>query len=136
MRRRILGLCSTLAFLFVGYGIAWFSDPFEIEFIAGKPDALKRAFLAFVLASIFTLGVLFLVVWPQTLLASWMVKRFRFHHLFPFVLFFGISSILVCCVVLLTCCSRQFLAYSIGTTYLLASCCILWRISFSHEPVA
>jgi hypothetical protein len=87
MRHHILGLGSTLSFLFVGYAAAWLSDPYEIEFIASKPDAVKRAFLALALASMFTLGVLFLVVWPQTLLASWIVRRFHFHSFFPFVLF-------------------------------------------------
>ena len=96
MRHRILGFCSTLAFLFVGYAAAWLSDPNEISFVAGKPDAMRRALEALALASIFTFGVLFLVVWPQTLLAGWLVRRFRVARVIPFALFFGISSIAVC----------------------------------------
>ena len=136
MHHRILGLSSTLAFLFVGYAAAWLSDPFEISFIAGKPDALKRAFLALALSLIFTFGVLFLLVWPQTLLAGWLVRRFRIHRLFPFLLFFAISSFAVCVLVFSTCSSQQFLAYLVGTGYLLISCSILWLISFRYEPVA
>jgi hypothetical protein len=136
MRHRILGLSCTLAFLFVGYAAAWLSDPNEISFVAGKPDAAIRVFEALALASIFALSVLFILVWPQTLLASWMVRRFRFHRLFPYAFFFGISSIAVCVVVFLTCYSEQFSAYLVGTGYLLVSCSILWWISFRHKPVA
>jgi hypothetical protein len=136
MRHRILGLGSTLAFLFVGYAAGWLSDPNEIDFVAGRPDALKRALEALTIASSFVFGVLFLVVWPQTLLASWMVRRFHFRRFFPFALFFGISSAAVCVLDFTVIDLHRLLAYSVGTAYLLVSCSILWWISYTHEPAA
>ena len=136
MHHRILGLSSTLAFLFVGYAAAWLSDPFEISFIADKPDALKRVFLAMALALIFTFGVLILVVWPQTLLAGWLVRRFRVARVIPFMLFFCISSIAACILDFTVFDNERLIAYLVGTGYLLVSCSILWWISFRHEPVA
>ena len=133
MRRRILGLSSTLAFLFVGYAACWLSDPNEIRFVAGKPDALKRTIEALALASVFAIGVLFLVVWPQTLLASWLVRRFHFPNFFPYALFFGVSSAVVCAFAFAVFDLHRLLASSVGTAYLLLSCSILWRLSFRNE---
>jgi hypothetical protein len=88
------------------------------------------------MASIFNFGVLFLIVWPQTLLASWIVRRFHFHSLFPFVFFLVISSAIVCIIDFAVIDLHRLLVYSVGTAYLLVSCSILWRISFRHEPAA
>jgi hypothetical protein len=136
MHHRILGLSSTLAFLFVGYAVAWFSDPFSVSFVVGKPDAVKHAIEALMMASIFTFGVLFLLVWPQTLFVSWTMRRFRFHRTFPFAFFFGVSSIVVGILDFWAGDKNLLIAYLIGTGYLLVSCSILWLISFRHEPVA
>jgi hypothetical protein len=136
MRRYILGLGSTLAFLFVGYAVGWLSDPNEIDFVVGKPDALKHAFEALTIASIFVISVLFLIVWPQALLARWILRRFHFRRFFPLALFFGISSAFVCIFDFTFIYLHRFLAYLIGTAYLVVSCSILWSISFRYEPVA
>ena len=136
MRNRILGFFSTLAFLFAGYAVAWLVDRHGVGSITSRPDSFVFALQVFALALIFTVSVLFVIVWPQTLLAGWLVRRFHIHRLFPFLLFFGISSIAVCILVFSTCSSKQFLAYLVGTGYLLVSCSILWWISFRHEPVA
>lgn len=130
MHHRILGFSSTLAFLFVGYAVAWLVDRHGIGSITSRPDSFMFALQVLSLALIFTLSVLFIIVWPQTLLAGWLVKRFRTHRLFPFLLFFGISSIAVCILLFSTCCGERLLAYLAGTGYLLISCSILWWTSF------
>jgi hypothetical protein len=135
MRHPILGLGCTLAFLFVGYAAGWFSDSNEIEFLAmGDPGAAKRAFEALTLASYFALGVLFFVVWPQALLASWLVRRFRLHRFFPLAFFFGVCSILVGILDFVLVDSHRLTAILAGTAYLFVSCFILWWISFRHKP--
>jgi hypothetical protein len=136
MHHRILGLGSTLGFLFATYAAGWLCDANEVGFVAGKPDALKHAFEALLMASIFSFGVLFFLVWPQTLLASWMVRRFHFRRFFPFSLFFGISSTVLCVLDFSFFDLHRLLAYLVGTAYLLVCCSILWWISFRHEPVA
>ena len=137
MHHRILGLSSTLAFLFVAYAVAWFSDPSEISFVAGKPDSVKRAFEALALASIFTLSVLFIIVWPQTLLASWIVRRFRAPRFVPFALFLVVSNIIVWAFIFMEgLYGDWFLRYLMFVAYFFVPCLILWRISFRHEPVA
>jgi hypothetical protein len=133
MRHRILGLGSTLAFLFIVYAVLWLFDPNEISYVAGKPDSVERIFKALTLALIFTSSVLFILVWPQTLLACWIVKRFQVHHLLPFALFFVLSSIVVCIIVFLACSSERFLPYLAGMSYLFVACSILWRISFGAD---
>ena len=136
MHHRILGLGSTLAFLFVGYAAGWLSDPNEISFVADKPNTVELIFRALVVASVFTLSVLFILVWPQTLLASWIVRRFEAHRLVPFGLFFGISSVAVCIVDFTIFDNERLIAYLVCTGYLLVACSILWLISFRRRPVA
>jgi hypothetical protein len=133
MHRPISGFCCTLAFLFAGYAGAWFSDPNEIRFLARNPDAAGLAFEALTLAFFFSVTVLLFVVWPQTLLANWLVRRFRFHRFFPIPFFFGICSIVVCVLDFTAVDHHRLLAYLIGTAYLFASCFILWWISFRQS---
>jgi hypothetical protein len=130
MRHPISGICFTLAFLFLGYAGAWFSDPNEIRFLARNPDAAGLALEALTLAFFFSVAVLLFIVWPQTLIASWLVRRFRFHRFFPFPFFFGICSTIVCILDFAVVDNHRLLAYFIGTAYLFASCFILWWISF------
>jgi hypothetical protein len=135
MHHRILGLSSTLAFLFASYAVAWLSDN-DVSVVFSKPDAMKLNLEALLIASIFTFGVLFLIVWPQTLLASWIVRRFHPPRFFPFALFFVISSIVVGVFIFLDClCGHWILKWLLLASYLFVPCSILWWISFRHRRV-
>jgi hypothetical protein len=136
MRHRILGFFSTLAFLFAGCAVAWLIDRHGVGSITSRPDSFVFALQVLALALIFTLSVLFVIVWPQTLIAGWLVRRFRVHRLFPFLLFFSISSLAVCILDFMLFDKDRLTAYLAGTAYLLVSCSILWLISFRYEPVA
>jgi hypothetical protein len=136
MRNRILGFFSTLAFLFAGYAVAWLVDRHGVGSITSRPDSFVFALQVLALASIFTVSILFVIVWPQTLLAGWLVRRFRVNRVFPFLLFFAISSIAVCILDFTVIDDERLIAYLVGTSYLFVSCSILWLISFRYEPVA
>jgi len=137
MRNPILGLSCTLVFLFAGYAVCWFSDTNEIDFLAaGNPGTTRRAFEALTLGSYFAFGILFFVVWPQTLLANLLVRRFRYHQFFPLAFFFGVCSILVCILDFTVVGSHRLTTYLVGTGYLFISCFILWWISFRYRPAA
>ncbi len=99
-------------------------------------NSILFALQVLTLALIFTVSILFVIVWPQTLLAGWLVRRFRVHRLFPFLLFFTISSIAVCILDFTVFDNERLIAYLLGTGYLLVSCSILWLISLRYEPVA
>ena len=135
MQKRIQGFTCTLEVLFVGYVIAGLFDPNGIRSIAGKPDSVVLILEALALALIFTLGVLFVIVWPQTLLASWVVRRFRVPRFLPFALFFALSSIIVGIFMFLNNRDDWLLKYLMLSVYLFVPCSILWGISFRHEPV-
>lgn len=130
MRNPILGFCSALAFLFVGYAGAWFGNPNEIRFLADNPDPVGHAFESLTLAAVFAAAIMVFIVWPQTSLASWLLRRFRFHRFFPFPFFFVNCSIVVCILDLVAVNSHRLIAYWIGTGYLFVSCLIFWWISF------
>src|SRR5437879_5930398 len=133
MHRRILGFSCTLAVLFFGYSIGWLIDRHGLISIASRPDSLLFALQVLALALIFTSSVLFVVVWPQTMLASWVVRRFHVHRFFPFVIFFGMSSIVVCLLIFFTSGSERLLKYLLGTAYLVVPCSVLWGISFRQQ---
>ncbi|HEV2453000.1 MAG TPA: hypothetical protein VGY98_01985 [Verrucomicrobiae bacterium] len=134
MRNRVLGLVCTLTFLFVGYAVAWFSDPNEIAYLASNPDAAQHIFEALEVACVFALCVLFLIVWPQAWVANWLVERFRFRRFFLLAFFFGMSSLVVCVLDFAAVDNHRLIAWLVGTFYLLASCFILWWISFRRKP--
>jgi len=136
MHKLIKGFTCTLAVLFIGYVIAELFDPNGIRSIAGKPDGLMLILEALALALIFTLSVLFVIVLPQTLLASWMVRRFYVPRFLPFALFFILSSIIVGVFIFLNNRDNWFLKYLMLIVYLFVSCSTLWRISFRHELAA
>ncbi|HEX3627543.1 MAG TPA: hypothetical protein VH280_19220 [Verrucomicrobiae bacterium] len=132
MRNPILGFSSALAFLFVGYAGAWFGNPDEIQFLSRTPDAFGHAFEALILAAFFAAAIMVIIVWPQTSLASWLVRRFRLHRFFPFPFFFVICSIVVCILDFTVIRNHRLIMYLIGTSYLFVSCLIFWWISFRH----
>jgi hypothetical protein len=134
MRHPILGFGCALAFLFLGYAAAWFSDPNELEAIARNPGAVGLAFEALVLAFFFAVAVLLFVVWPQALLASWLLRRFRLHRALAFVFFFVVCSVIVCMIDFTVVDRHKWIAYFVGTGYLFIPCSILWWISFRHKP--
>jgi hypothetical protein len=136
MHRRILGFSCALAVLFVGYAIGWLIDRHGISSITSRPDSFVFALQVLTLALIFKLSVLFIVVWPQTMLANWIVRRFRVRRFFLLAFFFGVSSIAACLLIFLNNHDDWFLKYLLLVAYLLAPCSILWRISFRYEPVA
>jgi len=136
MQKRIRGFTCTLAVLFVGYVITGLFDPNGIRSIAGKPNGLVLIFEALALALVFTLGVLFVIVWPQTLLASWVVRHFRVPRFLPFAVFFTLSSIIVGIFIFLNNRDDWLLKYLMLIVYLFVPCSTLWWISFRHEPVA
>src|SRR5579859_3932135 len=84
MRHRILGFSCTLIVLFIGYVVAWLIDRHGVGSITSRPDSFAFALQVLALASLFTLSVLFVVVWPQTLLAGWVVRRFHVPRFLPF----------------------------------------------------
>lgn len=130
MRHPIAGFCCTVAFLFLGYAGAWFSNPDEIQFLARNPGAAGLAIETLALAAFFALGISIFIVLPQALFANWLVRRFRFHRFFPLPFFFLICSIIVGILDFAVVNNHRLIAYSIGTAYLFASCFILWWISF------
>ena len=133
MQKRIQGFTVTFALLFVGYAVAGLIDPNGIRKIAHKPD-WPLVFEALVLALTFALVVLFVIVWPQTLLASWVVRHFRVSRLLPFALFFALSSMLVGIFIFLNNRDDWLSKYLLLTAYLFVPCSTLWWISFRHEP--
>jgi hypothetical protein len=133
MQKRIRGFTCTLTVLFVGYVIAGSFDPNGIRSIAGKPDGLVLILEALALALVLALGVLFVIVWPQTLLASWVVRRFRVPRFLPFALFFTLSSIIVSVFIILNNRDDWLLKYLMLIVYLVVPCAALWRISFRHD---
>ena len=135
MRKPIRGFTCTWAVLFAGYIIAGLCDPYGFLTIPDKPDAISLAIGVFVIAIVFSVGVLFIIVWPQILLVGWIVRRFHAPRFYPFALFFCISSIVVGILDFWAGDKNLLIAYLIGTGYLLVSCSILWLISFRHEPV-
>jgi hypothetical protein len=137
MRKPIKGFTCTWAVLFAGYIIAGLSDPDGFRTIPGKPDAMSLAIGALVIALAFSIGVLFVIVWPQTLFVSWIVRRFHAPRFFPFALLYVISCVIVGIFICLDClCGHWVLKWLILATCLFVPCFTLWLISFRHEPVA
>jgi len=137
MHKPFRGFTCTLAVLFVSYVIFGFCSPDGFRNIAGKPHASVLIVEASVIALVFPFVVLFVIVWPQTLFANWLVRRFRFHSFLPYALFFAVSSIIVGPFIFLDClCGHWVLKWLVLATFLFVPCSILWLISFRHEPVA
>ena len=132
MHRRLFGLSCTLAVLFVGYVIAWLAD----RMLNGFDDAYTFVFFleALLLAAMFTLPLLFFFILPQALVVRWATRRFRFHRLAPFALFFLFSQLgAIPLAVILN--ANPLAIYVFATVYLVAACSVLWCISFRHDRV-
>ncbi len=136
MQRRIRGFACTLGVLLFGYVIAGLFDPNGIPSVAAKPNNSVLLLQALALALIFTVVVLLIIVWPQAVLASWVVRHFRVPRFLPFALFFAVSSVIVGVFIILSNRDDWLLKYVMLMTYLVASCSTLWWVSFSHERVA
>jgi len=136
MHRRVLGFGSTLAFLFVGYAIAWVIDRHGVHSILRIPDSVVFTLQAVTLALVFTSIVLFVIIWPQTLIASWAVRRFSVHRFVPYLIFFGMSSIAVSLSLFLGSGAGKLVVYLWGMVYLLIPCSVLWQISFKNRETA
>jgi ABC-type dipeptide/oligopeptide/nickel transport system permease subunit len=132
MHRRLFGLSCTLAVLIAGYVIGWFAD----RVMHGFTDSYTFSFflLALLLATIFTLAVLFLVVLPQALLVRWFTRRFQLRGATPFLLFLLLSSAVLLALAFLPNVKRLPLLL-VGTPYLVAACSVLWCISFHDNAV-
>jgi len=75
--------------------------------------------------------VLFVIVWPLTLLASWFVRRLHVARVVPFALFFALAGVIVCvCVNNGNALMNDLMAFAL----IFVPCSTLWCISFRHEP--
>jgi hypothetical protein len=130
MRRPLSGSAWTLAAL-VGISViagfcvrAGFSD-FGDTPVQGMIRILPFLF-------ILDLLVLIAIVWPQALLASWLVRRFHAARVVPFALFFALAGAVVG-----VCLDRKVnlaLNYVMAFALVFVPCSTLWCISFEHEP--
>jgi hypothetical protein len=130
MRHRLRGFACALLSLIAVFFAAWLSELGSADW-----DIMAVMFLPF-FAGAFSLVTLFVVVLPQTLFARFIVRRVNNHPAVPFMLFVGVSSVLIAPVARWHSAGNPLSTLAWGVGYLFAGCAVLWCISFRHETAA
>jgi len=127
MRQKLRGFVWALFTLIALYliGVLWDGPD-------GDAD-VSNILATVVIACIFSTAVLFIVVLPQTLFAKFIARRFGGYAIIPFILFIGISSLLVSPVALWYSDGKPLFTFAWWVGYLFAGCIVLWCISFRRE---
>jgi hypothetical protein len=135
MRNRFRGFTCALAALVVIYIGGWVSDMGGLRGIMDDDSYPFCIIIVPVVAAIFSSIILFTIILPQALLARLVVRRLCGHQAVPFIVFLGVSSVLIAPIARWHSNGRPFFSLVLGVVYLLAGCSVLWWISFRHEHV-
>ncbi len=128
MQRPLTGFAWALAVVLVISVIGGFCTDGFSDFGDTPVEGMVRV-LPFDL--IFGPVLLFAIVWPQTILASWLVRRFQVARPIPFALFLAVAGVAVAI------CGdhrvNSLLGDLMAVALVFVPCCTLWCISFQHD---